>query len=41
MFSYMIDLSYDEEEIVAELMSQYGEEILEVTDAIYNGIGMK
>lgn len=41
MFSYAIDLSYDEEEIVAELMSQYGEEILEVTDAIYNGIKMK
>ena len=41
MFSYAIDLSYDEEEIVAELMSIYGERILEVTDVIYNGIKMK
>ena len=41
MYSYMIDLSYSEEELVAELMSKYGEDILERTDAIYNGIGMK
>ena len=41
MFSYSIDLSYDEEEIAAELMSQYGEQILEITDIIYNGIKMK
>lgn len=41
MFSYSIDLSYNEEEIVAELMSQYGEQILEITDIIYNGIKMK
>ena len=41
MFSYMIDLSYSEEELVAELMSQYGEEILETTNIIYNGIRMK
>jgi hypothetical protein len=37
----MIDLSYSEEELVAELMSQYGEEILETTNIIYDGIGMK
>ena len=41
MFSYKVDLSYAEEEIVAELMSQYGEHILEETDIIYNGIKMK
>ena len=41
MFSYMIDLSYSEEELVAELMSQYGEEILETTNIIYYGIRMK
>ncbi len=41
MYSYMIDLSYSEEELVAELMSQYGEDILGQTDAIYNGIRMK
>ena len=41
MYSYMIDLSYKEEELVAELMSQYGEDILLETNAIYNGIRMK
>lgn len=41
MFSYMIDLSYSEEELVAELMSQYGEDILETTNIIYDGIRMK
>ena len=41
MLSYMIDLSYSEEELVAELMSQYGENILETTNIIYDGIRMK
>lgn len=41
MFSYAVDLSYDEEEMVAELMTEYGEDILERTNAIYNGIKMK
>lgn len=41
MYSYMIDLSYSEEELVAELMSQYGEDIIQVSNAIYNGIKMK
>lgn len=41
MFSYDIDLSYDEEEIVAELISQYGEDIIYKANAIYNGIKMK
>lgn len=41
MFSYAIDLSYEEEEIVAEIMSRYGEDIIQKTNAIYNGIKMK
>ena len=41
MYSYNIDLSYEEEEIVAELMSIYGNDILRQTNAIYNGIRMK
>ena len=41
MFSYAIDLSYEEEEMVAEIMSQYGEDIIQRTNAIYNGIKMK
>ena len=41
MFSYAVDLSYDEEEMVAELMSKYGDEIIKWSNRIYNGIGMK
>ncbi len=41
MFSYGIDLSYKEEEIVAELMSKYGNDIIKVTNAIYDGIELK
>jgi hypothetical protein len=38
MFSYGIDLSYDEEELVADLMGKYGENIIAHTHAIYDGI---
>lgn len=41
MFSYGINLSYNEEEMVAELMSIYGEDILTQTHAIYDGIKIK
>lgn len=41
MFSYDIDLSYQEEELVAELVSKYGEDIIHEANAIYNGIKMK
>ena len=41
MFSYAVDLSYEEEEMVAEIMSRYGEDIIQKTNAIYNGIKMK
>ena len=41
MFSYAVDLTYYEEEMVASLMGQYGEKILEKTNIIYNGIKMK
>ena len=41
MFSYAIDLTYDEEEMVAELMATYGNDIVKQTNAIYNGIHMK
>ena len=41
MFSYNIDLSYDEEELVAELMSEYGEDILKLTNAIYDNFRIK
>ena len=38
MFSYAVDLSYDEEEMVAELMSKYGDEIIKQSNIIYSGI---
>jgi hypothetical protein len=41
MFSYVVDLSYEEEELVAELISKYGDSIIQETNAIYNGIKMK
>ena len=41
MFSYMADLSYDEEEMVAELMSKYGDNILQRTNAVYAGLKLK
>lgn len=41
MFSYAVDLSYKEEEMVAELMSKYGNEIIQLSNRIYNGIKMK
>lgn len=41
MYSYDIDLTYDEEEIVATLMGEYGDDILDMTDAIYDGIKVK
>lgn len=41
MFSYEVDLSYNEEELVAEIMTEYGDDILAETNAIYNGIKMK
>ena len=41
MYSYNIDLSYEEEEMVAELITTYGEDIFRKTKAIYNNIRMK
>lgn len=41
MFSYKINLSYEEEELIANFVSEYGDEILRNTKIIYNGIKMK
>ena len=35
MFSYQIGLKYDEEELLAELIATYGEEIIEITNKIF------
>lgn len=41
IFSYNVDLSYYEEELVATLMAKYGEDIFQMTNIIYNGIHIK
>ena len=38
MFSYAIDLTYEEEEIVADILANHGEEIFKWTNTIYDGI---
>ncbi len=41
MFSYAVDMTYDEEEMVAALMSKYGNEIIKLTNVVYDGIRKK
>ena len=38
MFSYGIYMTIDQEELVADLIATYGEEIIEVTNRIFNKI---
>ena len=38
MFSYNIDLNYYQEEIVADLIATYGQEIIGITNVIFNRI---
>jgi hypothetical protein len=35
MFSYRVDLSYEQEEIVADLIATYGQEIIHMTNVIF------
>ena len=39
MFSYNIDLTVEQEELVADLISTYGEEIINVTNRIFTKLG--
>ena len=41
MFSYNIDLTYEEEELVADLMGRYGDNILTLTNVLYDGLKIK
>ena len=41
IFSYDIDLTYEEEEIVADIFSSHGTEIMKWTNIIYDVIKMK
>lgn len=38
MFSYNVDLSIQQEELVADLMSTYGDEIIDITDEMFGKI---
>ena len=41
MFSYNVDLTIEQEELVADLIATYGEEIIEVTNKIFKKIRYK
>ena len=38
MFSYGVYMTLDQEELIADLIATYGEEIIEVTNGIFNKI---
>ena len=38
MFAYNILLDYDEEELIAEIISVFGEEIIDITDIMFDRI---
>lgn len=40
MFSYEINLTYEQEELVATLISQYGDEIISITNEIFSHLTM-
>lgn len=39
MFSYNVDLSIEQEELIADLISTYGEEIIYITNKIFTKLG--
>lgn len=41
MFSYNVNLSIEQEEIVADLVATYGQEIIHITNLIFNRIKRK
>lgn len=38
MFSYNVNLGYEEEELIAEIISVFGEEIIDITDRMFDRI---
>ena len=38
MFSYNVELSLEQEELIADLVASYGEEMIEVTDQMFKKI---
>lgn len=41
MFSYNVDLSMEQEELIADLLATYGKEITQTADKIFNRISKK
>lgn len=41
MFSYNVNLSIEQEEIIADLVATYGQEIIHITNLIFNRIKNK
>lgn len=41
MFSYGIDLSIEQEELLADLIATYGQEIIDMTNQIFNRLKLK
>ena len=38
MFSYNVDLTLEQEELVADLVATYGEEIIDITNTVFKKI---
>ena len=38
MFSYNVDLSYDQEELLVDLIATYGDEIIQITNTVFSKI---
>ena len=38
MFSYDIQLTYDQEELLADLLATYGQEVIDITNKIFSKI---
>lgn len=38
MFSYNIDLDYEQEEMLADIISRYGQEIISITNRMFNSM---
>ena len=36
MFSYQINLTLDQEELIADFIATYGEEIIDITNFLFN-----
>lgn len=39
MFSYNVELILEEEELIAEIIATFGEEIIDITDILFDRIG--